>query len=50
MNSRLASCRGTDHGNSYAPGVKQSARHGAIKLGRSQIVVLDDIVNSIDER
>lgn len=39
----------TDHDDCYPAGVEESPRHGAIELGRGHILVVSDIVDSIDE-
>ncbi len=47
---RLSTGRETDHHDRDTTRVEESARHGAIELGRRQVIlVLDHIVNSIYE-
>jgi hypothetical protein len=49
MDSRLASGRRPDHGDGDPPRVEEAARHGAVKLCRSHVLVLGNIVDAINE-
>lgn len=46
---RLASGRRPYHGDGDAARMEKSARHGAVKLGRRHVLVLRDIMNTVDE-
>lgn len=47
---RLATGWKANHDNGNSSRVEEAARHCAIKLGRSHILILGDIVDAIDER
>lgn len=49
MHSRLSTSWKAHHHNSDTARVEKSARHGAVQLGRSHILVLWNIVDTVDE-
>ena len=50
FDSRLAACWWPDHDDGNPSRVEQSTRHGTVELGRGHILVLGNVVDTVDER
>ena len=46
---RLASSRQADHNNGNTTRVEKTTTHCAVKLGRSHVLIVGDIVDAINE-